>query len=276
MTDTNSSPYASKSDAELAAMEQDKSLPIDAWMEVEAERGRRAKARKAAGAPATPASSAAPRAAAVAPVAAAPAAPDGEDAAIGSGLKELNGLLVPGERLLAFAVQRRLFALSHRRVIVGATTGRFIGLFRGLVGGYTPVDVRWQDLKDVTIRAGIFGADLTISSLATDDFGSHGHTAGGRQVFAGLRKEQAQQVYKICQAQEQSWREKRRVRDLDELRAESGGVQLGSMPMVGGGAAPSAMGDPTERLRRAKQMLDDGLITDTEYESIKARVVDNM
>ncbi len=255
-------------------MEQDKSLPIDAWMEVEAERGRRGKAKKAGGATsALPAG--APRVAGAAAPSAAPS-PEGEDARVGSGLKELNGLLVPGERLLAYAVQRRVFALSHRREIIGATTGRFIGLSRGLIGGYTPVDVRWQDLKDVNIRAGIFGADLTISSLATDDFGSHGHTAGGRQVFAGLRKDQAQEVYKICQAQEQSWREKRRVRDLDELRAESGGVQFGNMPMAGGVAAPSATGDPTERLRRAKQMLDDGLITDTEYESIKARVVDNL
>jgi hypothetical protein len=277
MTDTNQSPYASKSDAELTAMEQDKSLPIDAWMEVEAERGRRAKARKAGGAQPAAASAAAPapRVVPAAPTGAT-ASPDGEDASVGSGLKEMNGLLVPGERLLAYAVQRRIFALSHRRVIIGATTGRFIGLSRGLIGGYTPVDVRWQDLKDVNIRAGIFGADLTISSLATDDFGSHEHGASGRQVFAGLRKEQAQQVYKICQAQEQSWREKRRVRDLDELRAESGGVQFGGMPMGGGAAAPSAGGDPTERLRRAKQMLDDGLITDTEYESIKARVVDNL
>ena len=279
MTDTNQRPYASKSDAELAAMEQDKSLPIDAWMEVEAERGRRAKAakeRRAAGGSPRP-EAAASQPAATPRAATAPTPHDGDDAGIGSGLKELNGLLVPGEKLLAYAVQRRIFALAHRRVIIGATTGRFIGLSRGLIGGYTPVDVRWQDLKDVSIRAGIFGADLTISSLASDDFGSHEHGASGRRVFAGLRKDQAQEVYKICQAQEQSWREKRRVRDLDELRAESGGVQFGAMNMAGGGpAAPSAMGDPTDRLRRAKQMLDDGLITDTEYESIKARIVDNL
>jgi hypothetical protein len=271
MTDSNSRPYAQKSDAELAAMEQDKSLSIEAWMEVEAERGRRAKAKGPASAPRAPAPAAAPPAAPVAP-----SSREGDDARISSGLRELQGLLVPGERLLAHAVQRRIFALFKRRVIAAATTGRFIGLYRGVIGGYTPYDVRWQDLKDVSIRAGIFGADLTISSLATDDFGSHEQGAKGRMVFDGLRKEQAQEVYKICQAQEQSWREKRRVRDLDELRAESGGVQFGSMPMVGGTAAPSSAGDPTERLRRAKEMLDNGLITDTEYESIKARVVDNL
>ena len=279
MTDKDARPYASKSDAELAAMEQDKSLPIEAWMEVEAERGRRSRERGARGA--SPAAAAPTASRPAAPVATSPTAmtsTSGEDIRVSGALAELNGLLVPGERLLAYAPQRRLFALSHRRLIVAATTGRFIALSRGLIGGYTPYDVRWQDLKDVTIRAGIFGADLTISSLATDDFGSHEHGASGRRLFMGLRKQEAQQVYKICQAQEQSWREKRRVRDLDELRAESGGVQLGGLPMVGmgGAATPAGTSDPTERLRRAKEMLDNGLITDTEYESIKARVVDNL
>ena len=94
-------------------------------------------------------------------------------------------------------------------------------------------------------------------------------------TFHGLRKLQAQQVYTICQAQEQSWREKRRVRDLDELRAQSGGIQLGGQPGSALGLAAS-IPDPAERLRRAKEMLDTGLITDTEYESIKARVVDTL
>jgi hypothetical protein len=61
------------------------------------------------------------------------------------------------------------------------------------------------------------------------------------------------------------------------MRAESGGVQFGNPAMMAGGAATSSgISDPTERLRRAKEMLDSGLITDTEYESIKARVVDGL
>ena len=92
----------------------------------------------------------------------------------------------------------------------------------------------------------------------------------------GLRKEEAQRVYTLCQAQEQAWREKRRVRDLDELRAQSGGVNIGGGLTGAAANLATAGGDPTERLRKAKQMLDDGLITDTEYESIKARVVDGL
>ena len=261
----------SKSDEELADLEIDKSLPIDAWMAVERERGRREEKRRreAERARVTPP---APGTSAARPTAATEA---NEDYRIQDALAQLRALLVPGETMGAYAVQRRLFALVRRRVVVCATSGRFISLTRGLFGGYTPVDVRWQDLDDASVSAGIFGATLTITSLASDEIAAREH-AGRRMVIGGLRKEQAQQVYTLCQAQEQAWREKRRVRDLDELRAQSGGVQIGG-PLAGSPAASlPAGGDPGERLRRAKQMLDDGLITDTEYESIKARVVDGL
>ena len=259
----------SLSDEELLELELDKDLPIEEWMQVEKERGRREERRRRE----------AERAARAAdngtPTRAASAVERREEPSIQEALQQLRALLVPGETMGAYAVQRRLFALTHRRLVVCATSGRFIALSRGLFGGYVPTDVRWQDLEDASISAGIFGATLTITSLATDDMASRGHV--GRTLrITGLRKEQAQQVYTLCQAQEQAWREKRRVRDLDELRAQSGGVSIGSVP---GGAAASlaaAGGDPAERLRKAKEMLDGGLITDAEFESIKARVVEGL
>jgi hypothetical protein len=277
MAENDAASIASKSDAELAAMELDKSLPIDLWMAVEKERGRRDKLRRAEAA-ARPQPTPAPRIAHPAhptPTAQPAASMSDEDVNVDAALAQLRGLLIPGETLSAYAVQRRLFSLSHRRVIVGATSGRFIALHRGIFGGYTPFDVRWQDLHDVDIRAGAFGATITISSIASNDLGSRDRSAGST-AFVGLRKDQAQRVYQIAQMQEQAWREKRRVRDLDELRAQSGGVQIGAPGGMSSaaGVMQSSTGDPTERLRRAKQMLESGLITDTEYESIKARIVD--
>ncbi len=256
------------SDEELLALELDADLPIDDWMAVEKERGRREERRRreAARANTTPTSI---------PVVPRPRGEALEDARIKEALTQLRALLVPGETIEAYAVQRRLFALSHRRIVVCATSGRFISLSRGVFGGFVPYDVRWQDLDDATISAGVFGATLTIKSLASDDLATSGN-AGRTMRIEGLRKEQAQQVYTLCQAQEQAWREKRRVRDLDELRAQSGGVNIGG-PLTGAAASlVAAGGDPTERLRQAKQMLDDGLITDAEYETIKARVVDGL
>ena len=197
----------------------------------------------------------------------------GDDRSVRRAVDQLVSLLVPGEKLEAYAVQRRLFALSHRRSLVGATTGRFIGMTRGLFGGFDPQDVRWQDLKEVRIRVGIFGADLTITAFTSPDLAVTGQTRVLQ--FTGLRKVEAETVYRICQAQDQAWREKRRVRELEELRAKSGGVHLESSPgsanlTAGGG---SGMEDPAVRLQRAKEMLEKGLISDSEYESMKARII---
>jgi hypothetical protein len=267
--------YSSMSDAELRALEKDGSLPPAAWQEVIDELGRR---RSGASRPPTPATPRAPQASAPAmPAAAMSSAQASEDdARLAEAVQHLNALLVPGESIVAYAVQRRLFALVHRRALVAATTGRLIRIERGLFGGYTPVDMRWQDIENAQLRVHIFGADLTITSRGRQDLASSGQAAGVITT-TGLRKQQAEQVYRAAQAQEQSWREKRRVRDLDELRAKSGGIQFGSAP---GASAPSADGsggdDPLARLQRAKEMLAGGLITDSEYESIKAKIVDRM
>jgi hypothetical protein len=268
--------YSSMSDAELRALEKDGTLPPAAWQQVIDELGRRRSATPRTGAPAA----STPAAAAPAPaVSASPAImPHEDDSRLSEAVQHLTALLVPGESLVAYAVQRRFFALTHRRVLVAATTGRLIRIERGLLGGYSPVDMRWQDIENAHLRVGIFGADLTITSRGNQDLASSGRTAGVITAL-GLRKQQAEQVYRAAQAQEQSWREKRRVRDLDELRAKSGGIQLGAMGGGGGGGGGAAGGeadDPMVRLQRAKEMLAGGLITDSEYESIKAKIVDRM
>ena len=96
--------------------------------------------------------------------------------------------------------------------------------------------------------------------------------AGGSQQvqFRGLRRTQAQAVYRICQSQDQAWREKRRVRELEELRARSGGIQVSPGPLTAGGAGES---DAVRRLQEAKQLLDAHLISDAEYEAIKAKII---
>jgi hypothetical protein len=185
-------------------------------------------------------------------------------------LAELRSVLIPGETLEAWAIQRRLFALSHRRLLIAATSGRLVVLVRRLLAGFDVSTIRWQDLEEVTLSVGVIGADLALRAGKATDLASLGVQGSQRVEFRGLRKEQAQAVYRICQAQDQAWREKRRVRELEELRARSGGIQLMS------GAAPATGtpdGDAVRRLREAKQLLDAKLITDAEYEAIKAKIV---
>jgi hypothetical protein len=198
-----------------------------------------------------------------------------DELGLGAALMTLQGLLTSGETLEAWAAQRRLYALNHRRELIAATSGRFISLKRRLFGGYDSADIRWQDLKETRISAGIFAADLILIAQSSSDL-NIGAEVNRVWSFDGLHKDQAQAMYRICQQHDQVWREKRRVRELEELRAKSGGVQIsGASPGYGSDAA-GAESEPARRLRQAREMLEAKLITDSEFESIKAKIVSGL
>jgi hypothetical protein len=211
--------------------------------------------------------------------------PDGKEtkmAATGAGdagsakaLLCLESVLTADEKLEAWAIQHRLFALRHRRLAVGATSGRLIAITRRLLGGFELSNVRWQDLKEVHLKVGIVSATLSVAALEQTDLATG--APGTRNLeFEGLRKAEAQALYRICQAHDQAWREKRRIRDLEELRARSGGIQLGALSAAGSaGITEAAPLDTASKLRNAKAMLDAGLISDSEYEALRARIISN-
>jgi hypothetical protein len=196
-----------------------------------------------------------------------------EDRGSHAALQNLQSVLTADEKLEAWALQVRLFALNHRRIALGATSGRFLAVTRPLFGGFDLTDVRWQDLKEVHLHVGILGASLRITAFAGSDLAS---ASGPTRtlLYEGLNKDQAQALYRICQAHDQAWREKRRIRDLEELRARSGGIQLGASS--GDAAAAGSDNDAASRLRNAKSMLESGLITDSEYEALKAKIISNV
>jgi hypothetical protein len=207
------------------------------------------------------------------------------DTGSGAAWEQLHSLLVSGEAVLAHALQHRLYALYHRRRLAAASTGRFIYMIRPLLGGYQPLTIRWQDLREVELTVGMFSASLVIaysgnlSDTASGEGGTRFLSIGGLEIPG------AQALYRECQGQGQSWREKRRIRDLEEMRAGSGGVQIatGLYPPVGmdrssdisGGAAVVGE-DPARRLARVRDMLAQGLITDAEYEAVKAKIMGSL
>jgi hypothetical protein len=196
-----------------------------------------------------------------------------DDLHLSKALEHLNSVLVAGESLDAWAIQRKLFALTHRRILIAATSGRFIQIKRGLLGGFDMTDFRWQDLGDAKIRVGIFGADIFMKIFGSTDL-AISKDSNQILILPGFRKEQAEQIYRLAQAQDQSWREKRRVRELEEMRAKSGGVTIGTNTATQQTANVS--GDAASKLQQAKEMLEKKLITDSEYESIKAKIISGM
>src|ERR1700759_3308593 len=99
-------------------------------------------------------------------------------------LEYLRSVLIPAETLEAWAVQHRLFALTHRRLLVAATRGRLILITRHLISGFDVSDIRWQDLEEVTLRVGIFGAYLSIRAGKAADLASQGANGARRLDFA--------------------------------------------------------------------------------------------
>lgn len=189
---------------------------------------------------------------------------------VGKALEHLNSVLVKGETLDSWAIQRRLFALTHRRILIAATSGRFIKIKRGIFGGFEMTDFRWQDLGDAKIKVGIFGVDIFMTVFGSTDL-AIAKDSTQVLILQGFRKEQGQQIYRLAQAQDQSWREKRRIRELEELRAKSGGLNFGNNSGIQ--QTGNASEDAALKLQQAKQMLENKLITDSEYESIKARII---
>ena len=167
-----------------------------------------------------------------------------------------------------------MFALKNRRVLLAATSGRLLYITRKLISGFDLTDLRWQDLEEVTLRVGLIAATIRVRSRKVSDLASESPSDHRWLEFHGLRKAQAEAVYRVCQAQDQSWREKRRVRDLEELRARSGGIQLSAG--VGGpntGSTAGGLPDSARRLQEAKQLLENKLVSDSEYEAIKAKIL---
>lgn len=176
----------------------------------------------------------------------------------------LDKTLMSGETVVARAIQHRVFALFSRRIVIAITSSRILVVKRGLLGGFKMADMQWKDLKDVRLEQNILesicGANLVFDSLLL---------GGAGIAVDGVPDEAASTMYAKAQYEEQAWEEKRRVRGLEETRAASGGVTIGAADGSGGGGGDRAV----EEIRKAKALLDEGAISDAEFQEMKAKIL---
>lgn len=187
--------------------------------------------------------------------------PSQESSALQSIARDVAKIPTPSEEILYVALQNAM-ALSLKKDSV-VTTGNRILVYRPHVLGRVDFDdFLWQDVENVTVKQGVLSAEVTVT------------TSDGRSAtLGGLDKDQAKRLYGISQQLEQEWREKRRIRLMEEDRARAGGVYLAAPTSTGD--APSTE-DPTQKLARAKALLDQGLISEAEYETVKAKILSAM
>jgi hypothetical protein len=195
----------------------------------------------------------------------------GAEARGSKAVEKLTSTLMTGEQKLADAVQLRLAALLSRRLLVAATSSRVILIRRPLLGGFTMEDYQWKDLHDATLSENVlpnlFGSRLSFAIRRDGQ-----EQTEGMIVANGLEARVASRLYTAAQEQEQAWEEKRRVRTMEEARASSGGITLGSGypgAAAGGGVSASVL----EEIERAKKLLDAGAISDAEFNEIKSKIL---
>lgn len=166
-------------------------------------------------------------------------------------IKESEKLFTSGEKHLCAAVQQKLLLnlLPHSIIVTNKRVVKHIpGVFKA-----TFEDYLWKDLKDVHLIEKVFGAQLNF------EFNQ------GSIVIENLPKNQAKKIYTIAQEREEEWVEKRRLRDMEETRAKSGGshINIGNQEKS----------DTKSKLLELKSLLEEDLITQDEYQRKKAEIL---
>ena len=190
----------------------------------------------------------------------------------------LTDLLNTGEEILYIAVQKKplvnilpdCIALTNKRILF--FTPANLGL------SIKFVDFVWKDIVDVYTKEEIIGAIFSVKT-----------TGGAEMGVDYLPKVQARKLYQYAQERKEAEREARRLRDLEEKRAESGSMQFEAPAAFTPPAPVAATPAPTpivheepvavkpdeltEKLKKLKTLFDNGLISQEEYNAKKLELL---
>ncbi|MGZ3752801.1 MAG: PH domain-containing protein [Mucilaginibacter sp.] len=195
----------------------------------------------------------------------------------------LVDLLTTGEEIIYIATQKKplvnllpdCVALTNKRVLF--FTPANLGL------SIKFIDFVWKDIVDVFTKEEIIGAVFTVKT-----------TNGAEMGVDYLPKIQGRKLYQYAQERKEAEREARRLRDLEEKRAESGSINLDSRANAPVQApAPEPQPEPvvvaptvhietlktdelTEKLKRLKTLFDNGLISQEEYNHKKMELLSDL
>jgi len=194
----------------------------------------------------------------------------------------LTDLLNHGEEILYIAVQKKplvnLFpdcvALTNKRILF------FTPANLGLTLKF--VDFVWKDIIDVATKEELIGAVFSIKTIK-----------GAEMCVDYLPKVQARKLYQYAQERKEEEREARRLRDLEEKRAESGSLQFENPATIAAFQAtppvqpvapvtpPVAQEEPkadelTEKLKKLRMLFDKGLISQEEYNHKKLELLNDL
>ena len=212
----------------------------------------------------------------------------------------LVDLLTTGEEVIYIATQKKplvnilpdCIALTNKRILF--FTPANLGL------SIKFIDFVWKDVVDVYTKEEIIGAIFTVKTVK-----------GAEMSVDYLPKVQARKLYQYGQERKEAEREARRLRDLEDKRAESGAMQMenpnkfGFQPVMPGAQpqpvqvdappvvlpapqpiqaqpVPVTLPEPpqrdelTEKLKKLRHLFDNGLISQEDYNLKKLELLNDL
>jgi hypothetical protein len=191
---------------------------------------------------------------------------DGQDPAATTKIAQrVKELCIRDEDILYIAVQSKPVANFMPDAIV-LTNKRFMVFRPKIMGRMTFTDCLWKDCKDVHVEENIFGATLTLTQVD-----------GRIEKLDYIPKSQARMIYRHAQEQEEIAFNTRRNMKIEEIQAgadrtvinQAIGTQSHAQPAI---AQQSAI-DPVARLTQLKQLLDAGIIDQSEFDIKKSEIM---
>ncbi len=186
----------------------------------------------------------------------------------------LNDLLNTGEEIIYIAVQKK--PLVNITPDCVAITDKRIFFFTAANLGLSIkfIDFVWKDVIEVRIKEELLGAVFSIKTLN-----------GAETSVDFLPKVQARKLYQYGQEREQTEREERRQRDMEEKRAALGTIipemnRFASTQNTQPETAPKPVeakpDELTAKLKKLKMLFDNSLITQEEYNQKKLELLSEL
>mgnify|MGYP000591362744 FL=1 len=181
-------------------------------------------------------------------------------------LPKVQAYCTSNEEVQYIAVQKKTIGVNFSPDCIALTNKRII-LIRPKSFGLSLdfKDFSWMNVADVHMKEGVFAATITIKT-----------TSGQSDSMEDIPKAQARRLYRFAQEMEETKKEERRQRDLEDKRAIAGGGITINTPSHQPQATATPVEDPMEKLTKLKSMLDMGILTQAEFDAKKADILSKM
>ena len=181
-------------------------------------------------------------------------------------LPKVQEYCTSNEEVQYIAVQKKTLGVNFSPDCIALTNKRII-LIRPKSFGLSLdfKDFSWMNVADVHMKEGVFAATITIKT-----------TSGQTDSMEDIPKAQARRLYRFAQEMEETKKEERRQRDLEDKRAIAGGGITINTPSHQPQATAAPVEDPLEKLTKFKSMLDMGILTQAEFDAKKADILSKM